>query len=123
MTAYERMQLVKNLAAGLEYAGGHDGHEPDCAQCRDVRRAAALAEELAHEARLEDPEYALMRVTDYLAGEVAYAMKVSRAGCACALCARKRQHIYDLTDAAVIIMARRADMELERRRAAEVTGA
>lgn len=65
-------------------------------------------------ARIADPEYALTRVTDYLTGEVARAMRGLDP--AVGPQRNRRQRIYDATDAAVIITARRADMALERQR-------
>lgn len=64
-------------------------------------------------ARALDGEHTLERVTAYLAREVAWELRGDGREC-------DRTRVYDVTDAAVIIMARRADMELARRRAAEV---
>ena len=89
--------------------------------CACYAFASPLNAEDAHMARLSNPEYALTRVTDYLAGEVAH-MEIERGLCwlaSCRLCAQLERRIYDATDAALIIMARRNDMILARSRKAE----
>lgn len=73
---------------------------------------------MTHKERMADPEYALTRVTDYLAGEVAVEMEMLR-GAHPYYVPAIRQRIYDATDAALIIMAKRSDMQLERQRKAE----
>ena len=90
---------------------GQDGELYNVADCLPHRHART------HSERMADPEYALTRVTDYLTGEVARAMRGLDP--AVGPQRNRRQRIYDATDAAVIIMARRADMALERQRKAE----
>lgn len=70
-----------------------------------------------------DPESVLARVTKYLAGEVARLQlegeRFSEHAPDCRLCASRKRRIFDYTDAAVIVMARRADMALARQRGKE----
>ena len=77
---------------------------------------------MTHEEHIADPEYVLTRVTDYLTSVVAHLQQEQQTardyGCSWTA-AQLERRIYDATDAAVIIMARRVDMALERQRKAE----